>query len=99
MKNVNAAFEASGGDITDMDIIAKYQDVISEMNPSLAGDERLNELVFTYENNRVKELIYEKHLDDGLSDSEARSRSEKEAQVLLAEALTSYDALKKTRTA
>ena len=97
MENVNAAFEASGGDITDDYIIERYANVIPEMGPHLKGDPKLNDLVFAYENKRVRAYLLDKYIAEGATTEDAKKRSDKEADILLAEALSSYDTLKKSR--
>jgi len=97
LKNINAAFEASDEGITDEYVVEQYEQLIPEMGMDLIGKEKLNDLVFAYVNKEERRLMYEDYLRQGASPEEAGKRADKEAAVLLDEALTSYDKLKKSR--
>lgn len=96
-KNVNAAFEASGEDITDADIVKRYEGKIQGMGPHLIGKPELNELVYAYENAEVRQYIYDTEIRKGATTEDAGRKADKKASILLAEAMTSYNALLKRR--
>ena len=96
-KNVNAAFEASGGDITDEDIVKRYEGKIEGMGAHLIGKPELNELVYAYENAEVRQYIYDTEIGKGATTADAGRKADKDAANLLSEAMTSYNNLLKRR--
>ena len=96
-KNINAAYEASGKEITDADIVERYESLIEGMGPHLIGKPELNDLVYAYENKRTRGLIFDYEIEQGKTTEEAQEISDKQGDVLLAEALSSYKELERTR--
>jgi len=95
-KGVNVNVLAESGQ-TDEETIMMYENKIPGMTLALKGDEKLNEMILTYENEQNKVNIKQRALDEGQSEEQATKISDDRAGVLYKNALDNYEKLKKQR--
>jgi len=95
-KGINVNVLAESGQ-TDEETIEIYEEKYPEITLALKGKEELNEVLFQISYQENLTAIKERALQQGHTNTNAIEIAEKEAGVLLKNALDSYEQLKKQR--
>jgi len=94
-RDINVLSESSG--ITDEEVIEEYEGKIPGLSLDLVGNPVLNDMIHKYQHEKNYNAIRKRLISEGITSEEAEKTAKERADILLENALISYEALKKYR--